>query len=254
MQTLVNARGDQFELPLGLAVHGFNRLFRVPTVETRSGVVITGKPTTRATTGAIRGTIVTPTRADAAAWLDNFLAFLHATPLHLHQTDTASRFLEVFVQSIDDASTVVARSVSINVALVAPDPLWHGVADTHTEVIDPFSTSFVINVGGSAVTHPTISIEGGGSGNTAPTKIALSNTTTGRTVTYNPALPNGYTLELDSAKRIARIGNAGVLNDIEPDFLIHGFPLAPGVNTLNLLRASGSAPVTVQIDWVERWL
>lgn len=252
-QVLENNNGELLELPDNIRITGFTRPVSVPMVETRRGQIITGHSVRRAVSATLTGTHIAQTYTAAQEWLDDLLGFLSAAPIKVRLHGAASRYLEMHPRSFDDAGTRVARAVTVNIPLVAPDPLWHGDTKTITETAGTGEKTFTITVGGNAETHPVIVVTGSGGSTSAPSSIVIENTTTGREVLLSGSLRSGQVLTLHSAERRARIAMTGVLDRMNHDFLVNGFPLAPGENHVSVRRGSGTATITVQIGFVERW-
>lgn len=251
-QVLENNHGDILTLPDNIRITGFNRPVSIPMVETRRGQIVTGHSVRRAVSATLTGTHVAQTYAGAQEWLDDLLGFLSAAPIKVRLHGSTSRYLEMYPRAFDDAGTRVARAVTVNIPLVAPDPLWHGDTQTESKTVGTGGLTFTIEVGGNAETHPVIAITGTGT-STAPAGIRIENTATGRSARLSGRLTSGQVLTLHSKERRARIALDGVLGRMNHDYLVHGFPLAPGNNEITVSRDSGSGSITVQIGFVERW-
>lgn len=240
-------------LPPTLFIRGFNRPASVSITEGPGGNAVTRPSVLRPVTGALTGTLVAASYAAAQAKLDDLLTFLAAGPIKVRLHGSTGRYLLCHVENTSDLAQV-ARAAEVNVNLIAPDPLWHGAAGSHAQEVTASLLNISITVGGNAVTHPVIRLLGRTSGSNPSRQPSITNAATGRTVTWIGNLSNGQTLTLNSEARLAHRGMAGVLNNMNSDYLVHGFPLAPGVNNLTVTLATPSAPVRFELDWIERWL
>lgn len=252
-QVLENALGQTMVLPRTLFIRGFNRPITTGIVEGETGNVIARPSVRRPVTGALTGTLTGSSYADARSKLDDLLSFLSAGPIKIRLHGPTDRYLLCLVENIADTHPV-ARAAQVNVALTAPDPLWHGAETSHAQEVTSSPLNLSITVGGNAVTHPVIRLLGRSSGGNPSRQPSITNAATGRTLTWVGDLSSGQVLTLDSEARLAHRGSAGVLDNMNSDYLLHGFPLAPGVNNLTVTLATPSAPVRFELDWIERWL
>lgn len=253
-QVLRNAAGSTYELPPTLFIRGLNRPTPAQLAELDGEDVIVRPPVRRAATGTLAGTLVGSSYADAQQKLDQLLEFVQHAPLRLHLHGPTSRYLVVWPEGVSDETTVVARAAHVSVSLVAPDPLWVGLPQTFARDVAAAPASFSVTNAGNAPTQPVIRLIGRSAGGEVTRMPSLSNASTGRELAYGSLLSQGQVLHLNTATRSATQGSEGRLNEMNTDYLVHGFPLNPGVNSLTVNLTNPTAGVRVEIEWNERWL
>lgn len=252
-QHLENSRGQTMTLPPTLYVSGFNRPRPVTIVETLTGDALARHSVPRAARGALTGTLVGSNYEAAQALLDDLLSFITAAPLKLRLHGGSSRYLTVYPEGMSDEATVLARAATISIPLIAPDPHWTGTARSeHREVTT--SVTFNVTNHGSANVHPVIKLIGRSAGGQVSRNPKVMNNTTGSVLEFGNLLSQGQTLTVNTVKRTALLGAEGKLDEVNDSFLIHGFHLQPGVNSLTVSTTAPSAAVRLEMDWSDRWL
>lgn len=253
-QALRNALGDTLTLPNTLFIRGFNRSTPVNTVDLTTGDVVVRPSVRRATTGVLTGTLIGSSYVDAQSQLDDLLGFMQHTPLRFHKHGLSSRYIVVHPQGASDEGTVTARAASVNIPLIAPDPLWVGDARSYTQEISSVPTTFTVTNGGNAPAHPIIRLVGRSAAGHVTRIPELENATTGRHIQFGGLLSQAQVLTLNSAERTAIQGSEGKLNEVNTEYLVYGFPLAPGANSITVHLTSPTAAVRVEFEWNDRWL
>lgn len=244
-QVLENALAQQYVLPRGVYVTGFDRPQALQLVDGGLGSVLTRRRLEPAR-GALEGSFKRASYADAQAALDGLLAFLHPQPLKLRLHGGSGRYLVVYPEGLSDVDSSIARLARFRVALVAPDPLWVGSGASDGPRSVSGTTTFNVTNAGNAPAGVTLTVTA-----TNASRPKVENLTTGQTMelllsvtTGNTWIANGrlHSCERNGVPSNDALGNA---------FLVGGFDLAPGVNEIRVSRLAGS--YNLKLDWVTRW-
>lgn len=244
-QVLENALAQQYVLPRGVFITGFDRPQALTLVEGGLGTVVTRRRPSPAR-GAIVGSLKRASYADAQAALDALLAFLHAQPLKVRLHGASGRYLVAYTEGLSDADTRIARLNQFRIPLLAPDPYWLGATGSDGPRSVTGTSNFNITNPGSAPTPVVLTITA-----TSTNRPKVENLTTGQEAELLLTVTTGNTWVLNGQTHsAARNGNAA--NDAASNaYLIGGFDLAPGTNQIRATRQAGS--YSLKLDWTQRW-
>lgn len=229
MIKLVNRLGTEKELPVTFYISEMPFDVDLPTqpVYGRSGVVRTGIKTIRDRRFAIEGTLIN----DARTELDLLMAFLHETPLQCYPNNLNDRFLIVDLVGAPQTLRMRGKEIKVRLQLQALDPLWYGAEKTET-----ITDTKKITVAGTVLTSPLIKTV------SATTELNVSNGAQNIKVLAGDAAM----IEIDNENYICKVNNVNRPDLINDQWLIDGFHLFPGENTI-------TTNVPIEIIYRSKW-
>lgn len=248
---IANAFGATKILPPTISWRSVPLEISVPLAELadRPGAVRTGRSRLRPRTIRIEGPIYYPDPAAIRAEVDSILELLSHPPLQVYQHHEDERYLLAWPTGAPQEWIDARREVQLSVSLVAPDPLFNGPQEERVEGEVWSGHSWLIDVDGTAPTHPVITIRVGGTGG----PLILYNNTAGLHIHVGGTYQPGDVVVVDTSRYTATLQRGGVetpiVNRLGDEFLVSGFELEAGENVLLYMGPAAD----VAVSWRPRW-
>ncbi len=154
------------------------------------------------------------------------------------------RYYKCYVESADPTEKAAARIADIKMRFKVPEPFMWAVNKTRVNESLSGTTSFTVTNGGTAITHPIITVTNDSSNITS---LVIENLTTGQKVSYSGTLVTGDDLVIDTDKLTVENDGTGDIGNVTNEI---GIVLWPGDNEFKI---TGIASGDVDVDFFDRW-
>lgn len=232
---LINRLGAQKTLPRTVSLTQVPLDINVPTqaLYGRPGAVRTGQSTLQPRQITIQGTILHRDSKDTRQELDTLLPFLMEAPIEVRRHHEDDRCLLAYPVGSPQEWLTGDAELRLRVLMIALDPYWYGP----TVTVQVTGTQ-VVEVDGSAPTAPFVRTMSSAEG------LELANEATGDSLKVTGTSPG--VIEIDNADFTCQIGGENSLHAVNAEWLLTGFNLLPGANTITT-----SAPI--ELVYRPRW-
>lgn len=154
------------------------------------------------------------------------------------------RCYRCFVESADPDEKAAATIADLRLRFVIPQPFLWAVNKTKTRQALSGTTTFTVTNGGSAPTHPIITVTNDSSNITS---LTIENLTTGQKFNYSGTLQTSQDLVLDAENLTVENNGTGDLGNVTNEV---GIILVPGDNEFQI---TGVVAGSIDVDAFDRW-
>lgn len=248
---LIDSRGAMKILPVTISWRSVPLEISVPLTEIadRAGAVRTGRSRLRPRTIRIEGPIYYPDPAMIRSEVGSILELLSYPPIQVYQHHEDERYLLAWPTGAPQEWIDARREAQLSVTLVAPDPFFYGPQEEHEEEEVQSGHTWLVNVDGTASTHPEVTIRVIGTGG----PLILSNNTAGVQIYIEGTYQSGDAVAVDTSRYTATLRRGGletpIVSRLGDAFLVKGFALHPGENGLQYTGPEAD----VAMSWRPRW-
>ena len=254
---LINNEGQQLDLPFTLSWTDTNTTKEVPIIEraTGDGASRAGKERVVSREFTISGPIYKYPRRDIRDKLDEIIEFMRFTPVRVYQQDYDERFIYAFPQGDSRSWTDNRKELDLDIPFIAPDPYFYSGTHIQNNIVvlntdNDFERIISIETDGTVVSFPKIELEiTEGSSST----LEIYNLSTGSFINFDRELTADDTVVIESDQPIVQINEENALNDINDEFLLHGFFLESEENNIEFTSET-EIKFDSKITYRSRWL
>src|SRR5690625_4391711 len=242
MTMLVNRAGAEWRLPPTILFKRVPYAVHVPylAVAGTDGAVRTGRDVVQPRQFALEGRIYYPgDKARIRRELEDLLQFLMQPPIEVHRHH---RFLLAHPLGAPQDWIDEGAELGLQLPMIALDPYWYGAEVTVTE---SGATSWRVEVGGTAPTHPVVQITV-----TAPgSGIQVTNVLAGQAIELDGDYLAGDVVTIDTATYDATLNDGPIIDRLSDEYIAHGFALHPGDNDLSYTGPAANVALTYRPRW-----
>ena len=233
MIRLVNRYGAEKILPRTISIPQIPLDINVPSQSLYGlpGAVKTGQSTLGPRQFTIQGTIINRNKADTRQELDLLLPFLMEPPIEVYRHHEDTRHIRAYPQGAPQSWIDLGKELEISLPMVALDPYWYGPKAT----VEVTGTQ-TIEIDGNAPVAPLVRTLASAAG------LTLTSSTTGDEL----VVTGTGIIEVDNADFTCRINGNNRLDAVNSEWLLTGFNLLPGANTI-------TTSVPVELTFRPRW-
>ena len=230
LYSLENSLGATRDLDWSFRFDGMSLTRTVPLMSVLGayGARKTGPTTTAAREFSMVGLVQGATPAAASAAADELEAFLSFGPVKVIRN---GKYLEAelvnFLREWENE-----RVSEVTIEMVAFMPLW--VAYTESSSVEGMSSTvdgLVVSNGGSVFANPTVTVAVTGA--SAGTYLEITNDTNGDSLRITDSFVSGDVYAINTEGFIVTLNDTRALSVIDDTFLLNGFRLEAGTNTLS---------------------
>lgn len=248
MIRLANRLGATLNLPVTISFRRVPFSIGVPTVPNAhgDGSVVVGRSRLEPRQFTLSGSIYYPSRQAIRTAADNLLQFLRHPPIEVFKWPGDERRLYAYPQGVPQDWMDAGAELVVDIPMLAPDPYWYG-----SEVVETQATAgtWSVEVGGNAPTHPIVIFDTLDTGQ----GLTITNSKNGHIIELDGSISMGDRVVVDTARFESTCESSGdttPVNDwLNDEFIVLGFVLVPGENTLIYDGPMADVTLTYRPRW-----
>lgn len=223
---VVNSLSQSITLPLGLSLRNIPLNVETPHMPLYGldGAIVTGPTKVLPRQLEISGSLFEPNKVQIRDQWDEILRVLMRPPLKIYKW--SDRYINAYCQGAPQDWINAGAELGVRIPVVAFDPYWYGEKESHS-----ISSSKSISYTGNVPVSPLITVPSG--------HATIYNITTGNSIIVHGTSQ----VVIDSEAFTVKQGSIDRLDIVNESWLMHGFKLVPGMNTI-----TSSSPIVVEFN------